>query len=99
MDRLAHGRANRAIMDDFTACPCSDLPLLLCHRFKRDLRFVINLRLVKPHPDGQRFAVQNVLAGRVVEPWSGSSSVETGKKKPERAFRLFLKYGGEEGMT
>ena len=44
MDRLAQGRANRAIRDDFTACSCSDLPLLLCHRFKRDNEFVINLK-------------------------------------------------------
>ncbi len=26
-----------------TACPCSGLPLLLCHWFKRDQGFVINL--------------------------------------------------------
>ena len=29
-------------MEVFTACPCSDLPLLLCHKFKRDLGFVNN---------------------------------------------------------
>ena len=50
------------------------------------------MRLVKLHPDGQRFAVQNGLAGRFVEPWSRLLTLPHGEyaKKPEREFRFKL---------